>query len=55
VASFKLTGEAKEQVEQELDKFASTDPNSSEYAVTATGWTWSAPCPGFRRNPRTWT
>jgi ATP-dependent Lon protease len=34
VASFGFEGEVKEQVEQELEKFALMDPNSSEYVVT---------------------
>ncbi len=34
IESFKFQGEAKEQVEQELEKFGLMDPNSSEFIVT---------------------
>jgi ATP-dependent Lon protease len=34
IADFKFVGEVKEQVEQELEKFALMDPNSGEYIVT---------------------
>ena len=34
IAEFDLTGEVKEQVDKELEKFALMDPNASEFAVT---------------------
>jgi ATP-dependent Lon protease len=37
IAAFKFSGEVKEQVEQELEKFALMDPNSGEYIV-ARNW-----------------
>jgi len=51
IASFGFEGEVKEQTEQELEKFALMDPNSSEYVVTR-NWLdtvcslpWKAPSP----------